>query len=70
MNLTIEHLVIVSVADVAHAKNLGVDKVLLCVSAARQHQAGHGACRNQPRAYSPHSVAQFNFDFAAYFEDE
>jgi hypothetical protein len=54
-------------ADVANAKNLGVDKVLWCVSAAHKHHDGRGTFRNQPRAYSPQSVAQFNFDFAAYF---
>ena len=54
------------IADVAHAKRVGVDQVLRCVSAAHQHH-DRGTCRNQPRAYSPHSVAQFNFDFAAYF---
>ena len=54
-------------ADVANAKNLGIDKVLWCVSAAHKHHDGRGTFRNQPRAYSPQSVAQFNFDFAAYF---
>jgi hypothetical protein len=46
------------IADVANAKDMGVEKVLRCVT-----QDVLGSCRKQPRCYSP-SLAQFRFDFS------
>ena len=51
-------------ADVANAKNVPVEKVLRCVSASNVACQKRGAL--QPRCYSPSSIAQFDFDFAAF----
>ena len=51
-------------ADVANAKNIGVEKVLRCISSTKESQDALESCRNRPRYYSPSSVAQFHFDFS------
>jgi hypothetical protein len=51
-------------ADVANAKNVPVEKVLHCVSASQVVCQNRGTL--QPRCYSPSSIAQFDFDFAAF----
>lgn len=51
------------IADVANAKDMGVEKVLRCVTGTKECQDVLGSCRKQPRCYSP-SLAQFHFDFS------